>query len=227
MKYSYGIILKCNDKYLIVQNRDSEAFIYFFFANIRKWSKPQFRRLFDEFSFEEKQRLLYLPFHEVYMDLYVNHDSSKHHNKYLYANENYNYLHSNPDLISILKSSYSKHIPWIFPKGRIEKDENEVDCAVREFQEETCLTIDKNLVDPNRYIEYKQFKQFYNFELTTRLYIVEIDKILDIKYQWFHGLIRSFSVSNEIQYATWVHDYELKHYLLGTLYYNLRPILQS
>lgn len=224
LKYSYGILLKCRDRYLIVQNRDSEAFIYFFFANIRKWAPYRFKQLFNAFSQEEKNRLLYMPFHDIYMDLYVHHDSTKHHQKYLNAESNYNFLHSDPTSLSILKQSFHRPIAWIFPKGRIEKNETEIECAIREFKEETCLTIDPTLVSPERFVEYKQFKKFYNFELVTKLFIVEIPEILPIHYQRFDGLIRTLSISNEILYATWAYDYELKDYLYSSLYHSLRSI---
>lgn len=227
MKYSYGIILKCQDRYLIVQNRDSEAFIYFFFANIQHWKEYRFKQLFSSFSVDEKERLLYMPFHDIYMDLYVNHVPAKHHNKYLNAEKNYNYLHNHEHLLNLLKQSFHRPIPWIFPKGRIETGETEVDCAIREFHEETCLSLDLSVVDVNKYIEYKQYKRFYHFELTTKLFIVEVPNILKIKYQRFDGLIRTLSVSNEILFATWAREDELKHYLYGTLYYSLRKYLSE
>lgn len=220
-KYSYGIILKSRDKYLIVQNRDSEAFIYFFFANIRRWNNYRFKQVFNAFSADEKQRLLYMPFHDIYMDLYVNHDKEKHHQKYIQAESNYNYLHDEDHLLDILKQSYNRPIHWIFPKGRIEKDESEIDCALREFKEETCLTLDREMIDPNEFIEYRQYKQFYNFELMTKLFIVSIPEIMPIKYQRFNDLIRTLSISNEIMYATWASEYELKHYLYGAIYHSL------
>lgn len=221
-KCSYGILLRCGDRYLIVQNRDSEAFIYFFFANIRKWSHYRFKQLFSAFSQEEKDRLLYMPFHDIYMDLYVTHDSTKHHQKYVNAEANYTFLHSDQTLLSILKHSFTRPISWIFPKGRIEKNETETECALREFEEETCLTVDPTLINPHRYIEYKQFKRFYNFELLTRLFIVDVPEMMPIRYQRFDNLIRSLSISNEILYATWAYEHELKDYLFSTLYHSLR-----
>lgn len=226
-KYSYGIILRCKERYLIVQNRDSEAFIYFFFAGISKWSDQAFRRLFSEFSWEETQRLLYMPFHDVYMDLYVHHDSTRHQQKYQRAKHNYNFLHSRPHLLHLLRTTFTRPIPWIFPKGRVEIGESEVQCAAREFREETGIDLPVTLLDPGKYIEYHQYKRFYRFDLYTKLFLVEIDHPIEIRYQRFDGVIRSLSVSDEIQYATWCHEQELRFYLFSSLYQSLVRFLHN
>ena len=80
--YSYGLILRFENEYLLVQNRDTEAFIYFFFANIMKWTESYCTRVFRQFSADEKLRLLYYPFHLLYVDLYLHYNPKAYKKQY-------------------------------------------------------------------------------------------------------------------------------------------------
>jgi 8-oxo-dGTP pyrophosphatase MutT (NUDIX family) len=226
-KYSFGIILRHDNKYLIVQNRDTEAFIYFFFSNVPKWTPKYCMKVFKEFTIDEKNRLLYYPFHELYLDLYVCHDVNKFKNKYNIAKRNYEFFHENKWMKNILISSSFKHANWLFPKGRIEKNETEIDCAVREFFEETNISLNnyKDKIDVSKYIIYKQFKMFYRFNLINKLFILDVPKQLDIKYTYFPNIIRPLSISNEILHAMWVDQSELHYYLPFYIFEQFRHII--
>ena len=228
-KYSFGIVLRHNNKYLIVQNRDTEAFIYFFFSNVPKWTAKYCAKVFKEFTMDEKNRLLYYPFHELYLDLYVSHDVNKFKNKYNIAKRNYDFFHTNNWMKTILKTSSFKHANWLFPKGRIEKNETEIDCAIREFYEETNISLNdyKEKIDTSKYIIYKQFKTFYRFHLNNKLFILDIPEKKDIKYTYFSNIIRPLSISNEILHAIWVDQSELQYYLPFYIFEHIAPLLRT
>jgi len=51
------------------------------------------------------------------------------------------------DLLELIDFNNLYETPeWGFPKGRKDKNERNIDCAVREFREETALTLDKYLI---------------------------------------------------------------------------------
>lgn len=222
--HSYGLILKCHEEYLIIQNRDTEAFIYFFYANLSKWSRNHCMRVFRKFSYEEKQRLLYYPFHNIYLDLYVNFSPQTHQRQYEVAKRNYLYFKSQKWMTELLLSTPTSEAPFLFPKGRIEKDETPLHCALREFREETGINLSMYVsdIDASHTIVYEQSRPFYGFISVNHLYVLSIPYKIDIKYSYFPNRIRPLSISNEILHATWADSYHLRHLLSRDIYLALR-----
>lgn len=72
-------------------------------------------------------------------------------------------LNSNSTKVLLIKSWNGTN--WGFPKGKIDKDEEKLDCAVREVLEEVGYDISE-WVDPDLYIEHQWQEQ------TVRLYVV-------------------------------------------------------
>jgi 8-oxo-dGTP pyrophosphatase MutT (NUDIX family) len=65
------------------------------------------------------------------------------------------------------------------PKGKVHEGEEHIDCAVREFREETGITIDKDKLNANMIISYENYqtKEIYK-ELY--LFVHKIDSLSDI-----------------------------------------------
>lgn len=221
---SYGLIVKHKDKYLLVQNRDSEAFIYFFFANITKWTETYCIKVFRNFSSDEKQRLLYYPFHLIYVDLYINYDETIHKRQYEIAKRNFDYFKSMNWMINLLRQSHTREIPFLFPKGRLESNETFIDCAIREFIEETNIDISeyKSKIDTEKFLIYETYRPFYHFISVNKLYFLEIPSTLEIKYTHFSNRIRSWSISNEILHSVWVSQNDLNMYLFTDIFNKLK-----
>lgn len=218
--YSYGLILCHDNEFLIVQNRDTEAFIYFFFANISKWTETYCARVFRQFSSDEKYRLLYYPFPMIYKDLYLHYSEKNYKRQYDIAKRNYDYFHSQKWMIHLLHQTRTKDIPFLFPKGRPNQNEDPIDCALREFSEETgiSLSLYKQQINPSVYITYEYIRPFYNFISVNRLYILKLPFKPQFQYSHFENRLRPFSISNEILHATWVSFHDLSKYLLPEIH---------
>ena len=65
------------------------------------------------------------------------------------------------------------------PKGKVEEGEEEIDCAVREFFEETGIKIDKEKLNTCSIIPYSNYQTGEIYK-TLHLYVHKIDQLSDI-----------------------------------------------
>lgn len=209
-KYSYGVLLFTgigpNRKYLLIQNRDTEAFIYFFLAwNMEKWTDSYFLKVVRGFSRDELNRLLFYPFEILYTDLYVNHEHGSFQKQHDRARSNYNYFHSRHDWVQMcLQNIQTTEIKWGFSKGRIEPNENPIACALRELEEEVNITPDHVLIHPKMMpIHYTCQKTLFKTTVNVCLFPAECKTEVPIIQRFFKNTIRCISVSDEILHAKW------------------------
>lgn len=225
-KHSYGVLLFTgneNDrKYLIVQNRDSESFIYFFLAwNMERWNEHYLLKVVKGFSRDELNRLLYYPFDLIYTDLYVNHVKGTYQRQYNRAKFNYTYFHSRSDWVKLCQNVPTTEIKWGFSKGRIENGEHPYSCAIRELQEEVGIVKNDIILHPTMSpIHYKNEKLLFRTFVNVCLFPAECPYQLPVIYQQFANTIRCMSVSNEILHARWV-SLEEAFFMLPTNLYRL------
>lgn len=223
-KYSYGVLLftGCgNDRrYLLIQNRDTEAFIYFFLAwNMERWTDNYLLRVLRGFSRDELNRLLFYPFDILYTDLYVNHKKGTFVKQYERARSNYHFFHSRPEWIKMCHSIGTTEIGWGFSKGRIERGETEAECALRELEEETGIDAQQVAIRSDLpTIQYVNEKSLFHTAVHVCLFPTESKTVIPIHYQKFDHTIRCESVSNEILHARWVRLEEALFLLPSTLY---------
>lgn len=223
-KHSYGVLLftgdGCDRKYLIVQNRDSESFIYFFLAwNMERWNEHYLVKVVRGFSRDELNRLLYYPFEMIYTDLYVNHVKGTFQRQYNRAQSNYKYFHSRKDWIRICQDIPTTEIKWGFSKGRLENSERPHDCAMRELEEEVGIKENEISLYPTiNPVFYKNEKSLFKTYVNVCLFPAKCSFELPIQYQQFANTIRCLSVSNEILHAKWVSLEEAFFLLPANLY---------
>jgi 8-oxo-dGTP pyrophosphatase MutT (NUDIX family) len=162
---SYGIILfkkgdnNQNDegneysnksiKYLMIRRKDSFGFIDFIRGKYTTHNIKQIQNIVDEMSNFEKLRLLSDKFEKLWKDMWGNATTTHYKSEEMSSFKKFESLKNgvsvNGNTISmcdIINSSdtHWEETEWEFPKGRKNFKEKDLDCALREFQEETGIS---------------------------------------------------------------------------------------
>lgn len=168
---SYGIILyympsitegSVEPKFLLAQLKDSYAYIDFIKNNI---PSGQTRKYIDMMTTEEKNRISnnMRNFQMLWMKLWtVNNMYSPYYIsrfKECYCRFLIN-IHQHGDYIIKTKDDGLNSSSWIFPKGRLHKYESILECAVREFYEETRISSSRIEIQES-FQENKMYQETY------------------------------------------------------------------
>jgi 8-oxo-dGTP pyrophosphatase MutT (NUDIX family) len=141
----YRINLQNEIEYLLVQRKDSLGYVDFLRGKYNELNDFQLRNIINEMTEEEKNNILHCSYNELWDKLW-----NKPNEKYELKNkEKYNYIKTNK--LFLFNNNIKWEEPeWGFPKGRRNFKEKDIDCGLREFEEETgysknSLIIIKNL----------------------------------------------------------------------------------
>jgi 8-oxo-dGTP pyrophosphatase MutT (NUDIX family) len=152
---------------LLIKKRYTYCYFSFVFGHYKKYNNKQLQYLFNNMSFGEKVDILSMKFSNIWYRLWLS-DPEKNHTIGEYSTPNNNdtqmrnlkcYLRkknkfdtiflrdSGKRLRRLINNSSNSVTPWEIPKGGKNKTENknetDLDCAKREFEEETGLSADK------------------------------------------------------------------------------------
>ena len=134
---------------LMIQRKDSLCFIEFIRGKYDVYNIDYIQILIDKFTIDEKTEIINKSFDELWSTLWMidmdniqkNNDYNKGYDKFKRLKDGF--VYKKRDIFINLqyfvddsKTSYLM-TEWEFPKGRRNYRENDLDCAVREFQEET------------------------------------------------------------------------------------------
>ena len=145
---SYGIILFKSSpnglQYLMIRRKDSFGYIDFIRGKYSCHNIPQIQKSIDEMSTVEKDKLTTEPFDKLIQELWG--DNNQFRNDDIASSKKCELLKNGiivneqlinlQDIINQSKTSWSE-TEWEFPKGRRNFQEKDLDCALREFEEET------------------------------------------------------------------------------------------
>lgn len=148
---SNGIIVckkeKQVKKYLMIRRKDSLGFIDFLRGRYPIQDRDYIQRLFNEMCEYEKKMIQELSFEELWENLWGNKmTSNNYRNEEKHAETLFKFIKEgidiNNEIYTIKKfcelSTTSWSEPeWGFPKGRREYQEKDINCALREFEEES------------------------------------------------------------------------------------------
>ena len=146
---SFGIICykieQGEIKYVMIQRKDSLSFMEFVRGKYNQNDFNYIKQLIDYMTENEKTMILENTFDSIwnYTWCQTSQHNFKHTKEYIESKSKFEYVINNNNFKNLLKSNKIKcnylEQEWGFPKGRKKIRENDVDCAVREFCEETQL----------------------------------------------------------------------------------------
>ena len=158
---SYGIILfrKIKDEiqYLMIRRKDSFGYIDFMRGKYSPYNIFQLQKIIDEMSILEKTRILSEPFDQLWIQMWGETSNVQYKNEELSSSKKMDLIRNgvtindeNVTLKSIVENSKTEwnETEWEFPKGRRNNKEKDLECALREFEEETGINKNKiNVVE--------------------------------------------------------------------------------
>jgi len=153
---SYGIILFRPSteglQFLMIRRKDSFGYIDFIRGKYSPYNIHQLQTMVDEMSILEKERILKEPFEKLWNQMWGNNSVSQFKNEELASSKKFKQIlegitiHNETfTLKDIVDKSETNWIEteWEFPKGRRNSKEKDLDCAIREFEEETGISVSK------------------------------------------------------------------------------------
>jgi 8-oxo-dGTP pyrophosphatase MutT (NUDIX family) len=159
---SYGIILfrKIKDEiqYLMIRRKDSFGYIDFMRGKYSPYNIYQIQKIIDEMSILEKTRVLSEPFDQLWIQMWGETTNVQYKNEELSSSKKMDLIRNgvtiNDEIVtlkSIVENSKTQWIEteWEFPKGRRNNKEKDLECALREFEEETGINKNKIRVVEN------------------------------------------------------------------------------
>jgi len=152
---SYGIILfRKNNKvneFLMIRRKDSFGYIDFIRGKYSPYNVEHIQNIINEMSICEKKRILNYSFIELWKLMWGNDANTQYINEENSSSKKFDLIKSGliVRLEDIINNSNTNWIEteWEFPKGRRNNREKDLECALREFEEETGISVDNiNLI---------------------------------------------------------------------------------
>jgi 8-oxo-dGTP pyrophosphatase MutT (NUDIX family) len=162
---SYGIILfriykrniqtlninsdENNIEFLMIRRKDSFGYIDFIRGKYSPYNIEHIQHIINEMSIVEKERILSLPFNTLWEQMWGNVSNIQYKNEEASSAKKFEIIKNGVliddvliKLEDIVNKSNTKWLEteWEFPKGRRNYQEKDLDCALREFEEETGIS---------------------------------------------------------------------------------------
>ena len=148
-------------KYLLVQRKDTLGFVEFMRGKYNLENIKYINKLFRIMTLCERNLIINNNFDYLWSKLWMDQDNKQYHNEYHSSKKKFNLLkkgfnNKNEFVSLIIINNNNKFIwlepEWGFPKGRRNLKETNIDCAMREFEEETG--VNKNEYNCSNYHHY-------------------------------------------------------------------------
>jgi 8-oxo-dGTP pyrophosphatase MutT (NUDIX family) len=129
-------------EYLMIRRKDSLGYVDFMRGKYSLNDRDHLRGIIDEMSMDEKKRILTTKFDTLWGELWGHDIGAKYRIEQNTSRDKFSVLRSDGTLTKLVNESTTKWTEpeWGFPKGRRNYLEKDLECAVREFSEETGYT---------------------------------------------------------------------------------------
>jgi 8-oxo-dGTP pyrophosphatase MutT (NUDIX family) len=162
---SYGIIVfRVNEdgilQYLMIRRKDSFGYIDLIRGKYSSYNLEQIQKSVDEMSLTEKERLKTEPFENLWRMLWGDNNGLQYRGEEVASSKKFEIIKNGiqlsnekvtlDNIIDNSKTNWDE-TEWEFPKGRRNFQEKDLECALREFEEETGysskdITVVENLL---------------------------------------------------------------------------------
>ena len=159
---SYGVIVFRSSEnglqFLMIRRKDSFGYIDFIRGKYSPYNIYQIQNIINEMSNLEKQRILTEPFTKLWNEMWGETSNSQYKNEEQLSSKKFESIREGViinneiiNLFTIVNNSTTnwKETEWEFPKGRRNYKEKDLDCALREFEEETGISNSKIIIVEN------------------------------------------------------------------------------
>ena len=142
----------------MIRRKDSFGFIDFIRGKYSPYNIYQIQNIVDEMSLSEKERILTEPFEKLWIEMWGETSNIQYKNEESVSSKKMDIIRNGviiddktTTLKNIVEESTTRWIEpeWEFPKGRRNNKEKDLDCALREFEEETGISRNKISVVEN------------------------------------------------------------------------------
>ena len=158
---SYGIILFRSSlnglQFLMLRRKDSFGYIDFIRGKYSPYNIDHIQSVVNEMSIYEKEKILNESFDNLWKNMWGNISNLQYRSEEFTSKKKFELIRSGITLENVkitLKDIVEKsntewkETEWEFPKGRRNYQEKDLDCAIREFEEETGITkTDINIIE--------------------------------------------------------------------------------
>jgi 8-oxo-dGTP pyrophosphatase MutT (NUDIX family) len=136
----------------MIRRKDSFGYIDFIRGKYSPYNIHQVQIMVNEMSVSEKQRLMTNNFDQLWKDMWGDTSNSQYKSEEIASSKKFAQIKEGvvinnefTNLENIIESSDTRWIEteWEFPKGRRNPKEKDLECALREFEEETGISIVK------------------------------------------------------------------------------------
>jgi 8-oxo-dGTP pyrophosphatase MutT (NUDIX family) len=169
-------------EYLLIQRKDSLAFVEFIRGKYNQYEDDYLIRLIKGMTQTEQGLILTKTFDELWNNVWGESSNVKSHkNDYDTSQKKYESIAER--LPQLINENLSKWVEpeWGFPKGRRNPHETDLNCAIREFQEETNLSRQDFTIIQNTYPISETFFGSNQVHYCHKYYIAICNKSVEVK----------------------------------------------
>lgn len=230
-----------NIEYLMIRRKDTLGFIDFMRGKYSTTNKDYLMNMIKQMTIQEKNKLISKTFDELWSEIWgctiISSQYKSEENaskiKFNQLRNGINYKNKCFSLNSLIEESnlYTRwnEPEWGFPKGRRNFNEVDLQCALREFNEETGISLDKIKLVDNIYpfeeiftgSNYKSYKHKYyiaymNYKDSKQIDNYELSEVSKMEWKTYDNSIESMRKYNleKQNMLTKIHNMLLKYKLL-------------